>query len=66
MDNEEEEDKPEEGGDMRSSEVLDQVSAAILDGMDRKDSADSPFFSSSHCSTIQVQVQLIARVVVAL
>jgi hypothetical protein len=31
MDNEEEEDKPEEGGDMRSSEVLDQVSAMILD-----------------------------------
>ena len=32
MDNEEEEDKPEEGGDMRSSEVLDQVSAMILGG----------------------------------
>jgi hypothetical protein len=31
MDNEEEEDKPEESGDMRSSEVLDQVSAMMLD-----------------------------------
>jgi hypothetical protein len=31
MDNEEE-DKPEDGGGMRSSEVLDQVSATILYG----------------------------------
>jgi hypothetical protein len=32
MDNEDEEAKPEDGGDMRSSEVLDQVRVVTLDG----------------------------------